>query len=186
MTRTALAVAALALAATSAFAQEACKMEMNVPPLTLAEIYAKAEARARAWKPDAIPARVTNTSLGPLDEKGRSEAWNLMFYSPASGAQVAINTFRGMFSCYEMPGAVGRIPDLKADFFRDGAKLYALAKEKGGALIGQGYAVSIDITAAPQTRHATWYITFSKDNASGPLTLIVDANTGALEKVLSD
>jgi hypothetical protein len=92
-----------------------------------------------------------------------------------------------MFNCYASPGAAGRIPDLKPDFFRDGAKLYAIAKEKGGNLLSQGYQVSIDTAAAPSDRHATWYINFSKpDGSNADLTIIVDANTGAVEKVLQD
>jgi len=187
MKRPSCAFALLCCLAPALNAQEACKMEMNVPPLTLSEVYAKASANASAWKADAIPARLTNTSMGPLDEKGRSAAWSLMFYSPSAEAQMSVSTFNGMYTCYEMPGPAGRIPDLKPDFFRDGAKLYALAKEKGGNLIAEGYSVSIDTSAAPQTRHATWYITFSKpEGANADLTIIVDANTGSVEKVLTD
>jgi len=165
--------------------QEACKMEMNVAPMTLADMYAKAEKIAKGWKADAIPARLGNTSLGPLDEKGRSEAWNLQFYSASAGANVAINTFRGMFTCYAMPGAAGRLPALKPGFLRDGARLYAIAKEKGGEFIGQGYKVFIQTASAPNTLHATWYITYSKpDGSNAKRTVIIDANTGAVEKVL--
>jgi hypothetical protein len=43
----------------------------------------------------------------------------------------------------------------------------------------------IGTAAAPKDRHATWNINFSKDNArDAPLTIIVDANTGKVEKVL--
>ena len=183
-----LAAAALFLFATAPAAraqQEACKMEMNVPALTLADMYAKSEKIAKAWKADAVPARITNTSMGPLDEKGKSEAWNLTFYSASSDSNVAINTFRGMFTCYAMPGSAGRLPALKPDFFRDGAKLYAIAKEKGGNFIAEGYAVSVGTAAAPNTNHATWYISYSKpDGTTAKRTVILDANTGAVEKVL--
>ncbi len=164
-----------------------CQMEMmKDPKLTLADMFAKAEAKARAWKPDVVVASITNTSLGPLDETGKSEAWNLMFYSPSAKQQVNISTFRGMFNCYAMPGAAGRLPDLKPTFFRDGAKLYALAKQNGGQFISQGYSVALSTAAAPSDRHATWYLTFSKNNTNAPVTVIVDANTGTLEKVIKD
>ncbi len=165
--------------------QEACKMEMNVPAMTLADMYAKAEKIAKAWQADAVPARLTNTSMGPLDEKGKSEAWNLMFYSKATNSNVTIQTFRGMFTCYAMPGDAGRIPALKPDFFRDSAKLYAIAKEKGANFLAQGYVVSVGTAAAPNTNHATWNIQYSKpDGASAPRLVLVDANTGAVEKVI--
>ena len=168
-------------------AQEACPMEtLKDPKLTLSDMYTKAEAKAKAWKADAVPARITNTSLGPLDEQGKSEAWNLMFFSPSAKSSVTINTFRGMFTCYAQPGEAGRLPDLKPTFFRDGAKLYAIAKQNGGEYISQGYAISLGTAAAPSDRHATWNISFDKDNKSAPILVLVDANTGALEKVIKD
>jgi hypothetical protein len=172
--------------AARAEAQEACKMEqLKDPKLTLADMYARAEAKAKAWKPDAVPVNIGNTSMGPLDEQGRSEAWALNFYSKTANQNVSITTFRGMFNCFASAGAAGRIPDLKPDFFRDGAKLYGVAKQHGAALLSQGYIVMLATSAAPSTRHAMWYLNFSKpDGASGNLTVIVDANTGALEKVI--
>jgi hypothetical protein len=175
------------LGAVNAHAQAVCEMEMmKDPKLTLGDMYAKAEAKARAWKPDVVVAQIGNTTMGPLDEAGKSEAWNLMFYSPSAKQQVSITTFRGMFNCYAMPGAAGRIPNLKPDFFRDGAKLYGIAKQQGGQYVSQGYIVMIGTAAAPSDRHATWNIQYSKDNQSAPLLVLVDANTGAFEKAIKD
>ena len=185
MKRLAAAAVLVISAAATVQAQEACPMEMDVPPMTLADMYAKAERIAKAWQADAVPARITNTSMGPLDAQGKSEAWNLTFYSAAADANVGINTFRGMFTCYAQPGSAGRLPDLEPDFFRDGARLYAIAKEKGGNFIAEGYEVSVQTAAAPDTRHATWYINYSKpDGGSAPRIVIIDANTGQVEKVL--
>ncbi|MDP9140762.1 MAG: hypothetical protein M3O62_08240 [Pseudomonadota bacterium] len=180
-----LAAVLVSLAVAPAHAQEACKMEMNVAPMTLSDIYAKADKIAKAWKSDATPARIGNTSLGPLDAKGKSAAWNLNFYSPSANAFVSVTTFNGMFTCYAQPGSAGRMPDLKPSFVRDGAKLYAIAKDKGSNFIAEGYSVSIQTSAAPDTNHATWYISYSKaDGTTAPRTVIVDANTGAVEKVI--
>ncbi len=170
-----------------AAAEEVCKsVQLKNPSPTLSDIYAMALGHARAWKPDAVPARIDNTSLGPLQPDGGSAAWNLMFYSESANANVSISTFRGTYRRWAQPGGAGRIPDLKPDFARDGAKLYALARQHGGTLIDQGYIVMIGTAAAPGTRHATWYINYDKDNKSGSITVIVDANTGAVEKVLKD
>jgi hypothetical protein len=180
--------AALALAAQlgTASAEEPCKpVQLKNPALKLGEVYSIGSGHAKVWKTDAVPARVGNTSLGPLQPDGSSIAWNLMFYSESAKASMSVTTFRGMLSCYVQPGPAGRIPDLKPDFFRDGAKLYALGKQNGEALLAQGYFIMIDTAAAPETRHATWYINYSnKDNQNGKLSVIVDANTGAVEKVL--
>lgn len=179
-----LAAASLGLLP-AAHAQEACKtVQLKKPAVSLAEIYAMADKYAKAWKADAIPERITNTSLGPLQPDGSSEAWNLNFVSKQANAFVAINTFRGSLTCWAQSGAAGRIPDLKPDFFRDGAALYALAKQHGEALLKQGYTVSLGTAAAPRDRHATWYINYEKDNKSGDLTVIVNANTGKVEDVL--
>ena len=186
MKRSVMLLFGLAFCAT-AHSEEACKtQQLKNPAPTLAEIYAMTSGYAKAWKPDAVPARVGNTSLGPLQPNGRSAAWNLMFYSQAAKAHMAVNTFRGTLTCFADAGQAGRIPDLKPDFFRDGAKLYALAKQHGDALVAQRYAVMIDTAVAPGSRHATWYINYSKDNKSGGLSVIVDANTGTVEKVLKD
>jgi hypothetical protein len=184
----ALVLAALALITTSgsAAAEEACKTTaLKNPAVKLSDMYAMAEKSARAWKKDAVPARLGNTTLGPLQPDGSSTAWNLLFYSEQAKSRVAISTFRGSMTCWADAGEAGRIPDLKPDFLRDGAKLYALAKEHGGRFLGEGYMVMIQSAAAPKDRHATWYINYSKDQGKdAPLSVIVNANTGAVEDVL--
>ncbi len=143
-----------------------------------------AEKYAKAWKADAVPARITNTSLGPLQPDGSSTAWSLTFFSAQANANVSISTFRGSLTCWANPGSAGRIPDLKPDFYRDGAALYALAKTHGEAFLKEGYTVSLGTAAAPSDRHATWYINYSKESGrDAPLSVIVDANTGAVEDV---
>ncbi len=160
-------------------------MEMDLPPMTLSEVYSKSAEIAKAWQEDAVPANIGTTSNGPLDEEGRSEAWSLMFYSQSANAKAAFSTFNGMFTCYGMDGSAGRIPALAPDFLRDGARLYAIAKEKGGEFIADGYLVSIQTNAAPSTRHAMWYINYmTPDRTDSGRTVIVDANTGEVEKVL--
>ena len=181
-----------ALAATLAFAaparaEEACKMtQLPNPALSLADMYRQADARARAWKPDARLASMSTTTLGPLRPDGTAASWHLIFYSEAAKNSVSIDTANGFFTCSVIPGSGGRMPDLKPDFFRDGAALFAIAKQHGDALLAQGYAVMLGSAAAPNTRHATWNINYHKDGAKdGGLLVIVDANTGKLEKVLS-
>jgi hypothetical protein len=133
-----------------AVAEEACKtLQLKKPAVPLSEMYAMAEKYAKAWKADAVPAGITNTSLGPLQPDGSSAAWNLRFFSAQANATVAINTFRGTLTCWATPGPAGRIPDLKPNFYRDGAALYALAKKHGEALLREGYTVSLGTAAAP-------------------------------------
>jgi len=185
--RTATASAiALALAAAPAVAQEACKaVTLKNPAVKLEDMYKTAETHAKAWKPDATPARMGNTILGPLKPDGSSEAWTIMFFSPSANANVSVNTFRGGLNCWAQAGSAGRMPDLKPGFVVDGAKLYAIAKEHGDKYLADGYFVQIGTAAAPSNRHATWNIQFSKaDGKTAPILIIVDANTGKVEQVL--
>jgi hypothetical protein len=168
--------------------EEACKMvQLKNPAPTLSEAYAMADKAAKAWKPDAVPAQISTTSLGPLQPNGSAASWNVQFYSKAADAHVAMNVFRGTMTCWADKGPAGRIPDLKPDFFKDGAALYAIAKKEGGEYIGKGFNVDLGTSAAPSTNHAMWYLNFSKEKErNAPLTIVVDANTGKVENVLKD
>jgi hypothetical protein len=182
---TLLAVASALLAVAPATAQEACKMTQVSKPLSLADMYKMAAERATKWKPDAKLASMGTTTLGPLKPDGTAASWNVNFYSESANSWVSINTTNGMLTCYANPGKAGRMPDLKPDFFRDGAALYAIAKEQGDALLAQGYGVMLGTAAAPQTNRATWNINYHKEGArDGGLLVIVDANSGKFDKAI--
>ena len=180
-----MSLAVMFVVAFEALAEPACKtVQLKNPAPTLAEMYALAEGHARAWKSDATPVRISNTSLGLLQPNGSAASWQLVFYSESAKSRIAIGTFRGSLTCSADPGSAGRIPDFKPQFVRDGAKLYAIAKQHGEALLAAGYGVMIG-TAASGNRHATWNINYHKDGAKdGGVVVLVDANTGAVEKVL--
>lgn len=178
-------VAASFVAATSASAQEACKMTQVAKPLSLADMYKMASERAKAWKPDARLASMSTTTLGLLKPDGTAASWHVIFYSESADQWVSIDTANGYFTCFANPGKGGRMPDLKSGLFTDGAALYAIAKQNGEALLSQGYGVMIGTAAAPSNNHATWNIQYHKEGAKdGGVLVLVDANTGKVEKVL--
>ena len=182
----ALLLVAILAGSLDALAEPSCKTTQlkNAAP-TLAEMYALADGLAKAWKADAVPVQVSNTSLGLLQPNGSSASWHLLYYSDSAKSNVSIDTFRGSLTCNSNPGSAGRIPDLKPDFFRDGARLYAVAKQHGETLFNEGYGVMIGTAAAPGNRHATWNINYYKEGAKdGGILVLVDANTGAVEKIL--
>jgi hypothetical protein len=183
--RVAVLLVSMVAVVTPALAQEACKpTTLKSPALKLEEIYRIAEGHAKAWKSDVVPARISNTTMGPLKPDGSAEAWVVNFFSPSVNAHVSITTFRGTLTCYAQAGGAGRVPDLKPGFVLDGAKLYAIAKQHGEQAVAGGYAVMLGTAAAPSDRHATWNINFSKEGAKdAPLSIIVDANTGKVESV---
>ena len=181
-----LAIAATAALPLAVHAQEACgPLVLKNPALRLDEAYRMAEERAKAWKADVATASIANSIHGPLKPDGSSEAWSFVFYSPSANAHVAVDTFRGKLSCWAQPGSAGRLPDLKPGFVLDGARLFEIAKKHGEKPIADGYFVMIATAARPSTRHATWALIYSRiDGRTTPPTVIVDANTGAVEKVL--
>ena len=94
------------LCAGAGWAQELCPMQMDVPPMTLSDMYAKSEKIARAWQADAVPANISTTNNGPLDEQGKSEAWSLMFYSESADAKASFTAVRrasGLSTCTPTP-----------------------------------------------------------------------------------
>lgn len=185
-TRFATTLVALAFVAMPALAQEACKNQtLKQAGVKLDEMYKLAEGLAKAWKPDVVPERITNTINGPLKADGSAESWTVAFYSKAANANVSINTFRGGLNCWAQPGAAGRLPDLKPGFMLDGAKLYEIAKQHGEKYLADGYFVQIGTAAAPTTRHATWNLQLTKpDGRTAPILILVDANSGKVEKVI--
>ena len=106
----------------------ASRRRSRIAALKLDEIYRIAEGHAKAWKSDVVPARISNTTMGPLKPDGSAEAWVVNFFSPSANAHVSITTFRGSLTCYAQAGGAGRVPDLKPGFVLDGAKLYAIAQ----------------------------------------------------------
>ena len=176
------------LVSTASFAEEVCKpTPLSSPAVALDQFYKAAEAKAKAWKADAEPARLS----GPIDAQGRSTSWSMLFYSATADAHVAVDAAGGKMTCQARKGSAGRMPVLVPDFFRDGAKLYEIAREQGGDHIARGYGVWAQTAATPRDRHGTWNLSFSMQEASGGtksgnVTVIVDANTGKLEKALRD
>jgi predicted RecA/RadA family phage recombinase len=182
----ALLAFAMLAAAPGAAAEQACKTTtLKNPAPKLADIAAMAEINAKAWKPDAVLVQISNTSLGLLQPDGSAASWHIVYYSDSAKSGVSIDTFRGSLTCSVIAGGAGRIPDLRSDFMRDGAKLYLIAKDNGAALLAQGYGVKIGTAAAPSNRHATWNINYYKEGANdGGILVLVNANTGEVEKVL--
>ena len=169
---------------TSAQAQAVCATEaLKDPNMTLADIYARAEAKAKAWKPDVVVGEITTTAVGALQESGKSATWNVTFVSPSAKQQVLINVLNGSFNCFAMKAKGLTLPNVKPGFFKDSAKLYAIAKEHGAEYIAKGYAVqaALHVGNGGQT---TWDLSYMlKDDDAGVLVR-VDANTGAFQEVV--
>lgn len=177
-------------AADSAFAQgregEACKSEPIAKEKSpdFATAWTAAEKRAKAWAADAAVARLTHTTLGPIDADGRSANWYFVWYSPAANANVSITIANGTISCWGMKGPAGRMPKLDAGFTKDIKLLLATAAEKGGAaLMKDGFQPRVEMSAGAQAE-AYWYVNYEHPQKRGALTVIFDANSGKFLKAL--
>ena len=185
MRRLVLAATFVLCGSVCAGAQQVCQPEtLTDPNLTLGEMYAKAEARARAWKPDVVIAEITTTAVGTLQASGKSATWNVTFVSPSAKQQVLIYVLNGAFNCSAMKAKGVTVPNLKPGFFMDSAKLYALAKEHGADYIAKGYSVQVALHVADVDKHATWDITYTLKDDDAGVVVQVDAQTGAFEKVV--
>lgn len=176
--------AALVLAAGDAGAQaregEACKSESisRVKTPDFATAFDAAEKRAKAWAADAAIARLTHTTLGPIDADARSANWYMVWFSPSANMMLAVTIANGTITCWGNKGSAGRMPQLKPDFYKDVKQLLATAAEKGGApLLKDGYLPHVEMSAGARSQ-AYWYVNYEHPQKRNGLQVIFDANTG--------
>jgi hypothetical protein len=172
--------------ASPAAAQEACKMTQVAKPLSPADMYKMASERAKAWKPDATLASMSTTTLGLLKPDGTAASWHLIFVSESARACVSIDTGERLFHVLRERGkAAAACRTSSPTSSATAAALYAIAKQQGDALLAQAYGVMLGTAAAPAraTARGTSTITRRAPRIGG-LLVIVDANTGKLEKVI--
>jgi len=165
---------------------EACKPEKVSPQkqVDFQTAFSAAEKRARAWQADVVIARLTHTSLGPIDAEGRSSNWHMVFYSPGTKNTDMITIANGMITCWWTPGPAGRLPELKPDFYRDVKTILAEAAAQGGAaLMADGYVPTLEMSAGAQGR-AYWYVNYSHPTKRSALQVTFDANSGKFNKAL--
>jgi hypothetical protein len=164
---------------------EACKAEKisPQPKVDFQAAFTAAEKRAKAWQADVVVARLTHTSIGPIDPEGRSTNWHMVFYSPGKKQTDMITIANGMISCWWTPGPAGRLPDLKPDFYRDVKKILAEAAAQGGAaLMADGYVPTVEMSAG--TQGSFWYVNYSHPTKRAALQVTFDANTGKFNKAI--
>jgi hypothetical protein len=164
---------------------EACKSEKISPQkqVDFPTAFAAAEKRAKAWQPDVVVARLTHTSLGPIDAEGRSSNWHMVFYSPGTKSTDMITIANGTITCWWTPGPAGRLPTLKPDFYRDLKTILAEAAAQGGAaLIADGYTPTVEMSAG--TKGDYWYVNYSHPEKRAGLQVTFDANSGKFNKAI--
>jgi hypothetical protein len=165
---------------------EACKAEKVSPQkqVDFLTAFTAADKRAKAWQPDAVVARLTHTSLGPIDAEGRSSNWYMVFYSPGKKASDMITIADGSMTCWWTPGPAGRLPELKPDFYRDVKTLLAEASAHGGApLMAEGYLPTLELSAGSKGR-SFWYVNYGHPQKRGSLQVTFDANSGKFNQAI--
>ena len=164
---------------------EACKAEKISPQkqVDFQTAFTAAEKRAKAWQADVVIARLTHTSLGPIDAEGRSSNWHMVFYSPGTKNTDMITIANGTITCWWTPGPAGRLPKLNPDFYRDVKKLLAEAAAQGGAaLMAEGYVPTLELGAG--TQGPFWYVNYTHPQKRAALQVTFDANSGKFNKAI--
>jgi hypothetical protein len=165
---------------------EACKSEQISPQkmVDFQTAFAAAEKRAKAWQADVVIARLTHTSLGPIDTEGRSSNWYMVFYSPKTKYSDSITIANGVITCWWSPNPAGRIPALAPDFYRDVKKLLAEAAAHGGAaLLAEGYVPTVELSAGSQSK-AYWYVNYTHPQKRAGLQVTFDGNSGKFSSAI--
>lgn len=149
--------------------------------ITAREAWDLASARAKAWKPDAIPFDMTTTSEGPLDAEGRSKDWYIKFSSPGAKAVNLISITNGQIQCYAMSGAGGRVIEWDDKIVLDSKKLYETAQKAGGDKL-KGQKISAGLS---QNRPglSLWYLNYAGADGKQTLSVVINAKTGEVKNV---
>jgi len=165
---------------------EACKPEKISPQkqVDFPTAFTAAEKRAKAWQADAVIARLTHTSLVPIDAEGRSSNWYMVFYSPGAKQTDMMTIADGSITCWWTPGPAGRLPNLNPDFYRDVKKILAEAAAQGGAeLMKEGYVPTVELSGGSGGR-ALWYVNYGHPQKRGSLQVTFDGNSGKFNKAI--
>ena len=154
----------------------------KAPSITAKEAWDLANARAKAWKPDAIPFEMTTTSLGPLDAEGRSKDWNIKFSSPGAKAVDLISITNGQITCYAMAGAGGRVIEWDDKIVLDSKKLYDTAQKAGGDKL-TGQTVTAGLNQNRPGGLTLWYRNYEGPDGKQTLSVVINAKTGEVKNV---
>jgi len=174
-----------ATADAAAQAQAACKAGKTGKgaSITAKEAWDLANARAKAWKPDAVPFELTTTSEGPLDAEGRSKDWSIKFSSPGAKAVDMISITEGQITCYAINGAGGRVIEWDDKIVLDSKKLYETAQKAGGNKLPAGQKIMAGLVQNKPGGLSLWYLNYEGANGKQTLSVVIDAKTGQVTNV---
>ena len=180
----ALVLLAAAVANASAQMQTACTAGKTGKgaSITAKEAWDLANARAKAWKPDAVPFELTTTSEGPLDAEGRSKDWYIKFSSPGAKAVDLISITNGQIQCYAMAGAGGRVIEWDDNIVLDSKKLYESAQKAGGDKL-PGQKIMAGLSQNRPGGLTLWYLNYEGPDGKQTLSVVINAKTGEVKNV---
>ncbi len=158
--------------------------------------YGLIAARALAWRPDAKLVRADHV-FGEIQPDGKSQRWNIEFFSATSGQDLTFVVKKGFLSCrFNSVTRLPYLPDLAPNFVKDAKQVLALAAGHGGStLIAAGYVPMVQLrTYYPQyifqsrSTRPVWGVNYlhrfqEKDGEelvedSDSIFVMMDANTG--------
>ena len=151
--------------------------------------YAAAEARARAWRADAVLFKASHTLFAPVDDQGRAPRWNLDFLSPKNREAAEVTIDKGVLSCGPSSVPAYEPPALAPTFEKDVKRLLAEAAAHGAAAYtARGYTPRAELRVGSRRwlfrfmlgdpiRHY-WYVDYMHPNERKVFRATFDANDG--------
>jgi hypothetical protein len=166
-------------------------------PVTGRQAFQKVYPPARNWALDATPLRVRSVRLSAKPEKGKADAWEIIFVSPSKGkakpytysiveaeGNLHEGVFAGLEEAYSGPnGPAFPFPIAAIKFDSDQA--YDIAAEKSQDYIKKNPDKPITYLLEQTRMHPdlTWRVIWGDSVSSSDYSIYVDASTGKyLEK----
>ncbi len=177
-------------------AEKAKEPEKPPEPVTGRQAFQRIYPQARTWALDATPLRLRSVRLSAKPEKGKADAWEVVFESPSLGrsktytysaVEAEGNLHQGVFGlvdeAYSPSGP--SVPFPIAAIKTDSDQAYDVAAEKSADYIQKnpGKPISYLLEQPRRFPNVTWRVIWGESVSSSDYSVFVDASTGKyLEK----
>ena len=154
--------------------------EVGLGALTAQEAYDLALPEALAWQADATLASLSTSLGGPLDAEGKSESWELKFWSPSAGEVNNLTFDYGVLHNLG-PLAMDLTPVPAMDsVILDTKRIYDIAAAAGGSkFIDEGNYVDASLGHYPgDDSLPTWVVNYFAQDNTASFTVAIDARNG--------
>jgi hypothetical protein len=146
--------------------------------------YALAKAEAVKSSADSALLRMLTPMTGPLDAQGRSSAWMVEFFAPATKKSHVVYLTKGAMTCtttaVDGPFVAQPIEETEETIF-DTARLAGIAREAGGSALGaEAATITASFMRSGPDAPAIWTISYVTRQGRPVLSVSIDGKSGAV------